>query len=83
MLKNAPNSNKKIYVFDTFKGIVGSNYGKDKILSDGSYNVNKDYYSFYKELCKIQCNFSKFQKKQIEIIKGDVVKTLPLFLKKK
>ena len=77
-----PDSNKKIYVFDTFAGIVGSQKKEDKVMYDGSYKVKKNFYEYFSNLCQIQNQFSKFQKNQIQIIKGDVRKTFPKFLNK-
>jgi hypothetical protein len=65
-----PDSNKKIYVFDTFAGIVGSQKKEDKVMYDGSYKVKKNFYEYFSNLCQIQNQFSKFQKNQIQEV-GD------------
>ena len=75
------NFSKKIYGFDTFKGIKGSNFKNDIINHDGRYKVKKNTYEFLKKLCHLQESYSTIQTNIIEIIKGDVRKTLKTFLK--
>ena len=76
------NFSKKIYGFDTFKGIKGSNLKNDILNNDGGYKTKKNTYEFLKKLCHLQESYSTIQTNIIEIIKGDVRKTLKSFLKK-
>lgn len=76
------NFTKKIYGFDTFKGIKGSNLKKDLVNQDGNYSPHKNTYEFLKELCSLQESYSTIQTSIVKIIRGDVRKTFSNFLKK-
>lgn len=79
------NHNRKIIGFDTFSGLKGVS-GKDsnsKFIEEGFVSTGKNYDKFLEQIlscleqeCPIQ------QIKKHEIIKGDVCKTLPMYLKK-
>lgn len=76
------NFSKKIYGFDTFQGIKGSNFKNDLANNDENYKTKKNTYEYLKKLCNLQESYSTVQSNIIEIIKGDVRKTIPTFLKK-
>lgn len=76
------NYTRKIYGFDTFDNYAEhSQSNKDKSLKRGTRSAPFDYKGLqdHVELFNRSCLFSQFDK--IELIKGDVVKTIPSFLK--
>tara|TARA_Y100000389_G_scaffold200023_1_gene239634 strand:- start:788 stop:1555 length:768 start_codon:yes stop_codon:yes gene_type:complete len=74
---------KKIYAFDTFKGIENSKIKYDGNINDFNYSVPKNYEKYLEKICTIQELYWPVEHQQIEIIKGNVKKTLPNLLKKR
>jgi len=73
---------KKIFAFDTFSGIANSQAKQDKANNDSSYYVPKKYEKYLQNICDIQELYWPISNRQIKIIKGNVLKTVPQFLKK-
>lgn len=79
------NRHRKIIGFDTFKGFKGSgkidgNFCKCK---DGSFSVSPDYENYLDGILSMQEKLNPMSHlKKYELIKGDAVKTVPIYLKK-
>ena len=77
------NYTRKIYGFDTFNSYAENSFSsKDKKLKKGTRSApfNLKNLEEHVDLFNQSCIFNQFKK--IELIKGDVVKTIPNFLKK-
>jgi len=78
------NHTRKIIGFDTFSGFpsVHENDGKDDIVATGSYAVTEGYEDYLRNLLFIhEQNNPVAHINKIELVKGDVIETLPEFLK--
>jgi hypothetical protein len=75
------NHSRTIYGFDTFSGFPGVSHQDGGFSKDGDYSTSQDYEL---ELEKVLCLHEGFspisQIKKFELIKGDVVESLPNFL---
>lgn len=79
------NRHRKIVGFDTFAGFKGMNAvdGKACKCVDGSFSVPKDYEKYLDQILAIQEALNPASHlKKYELVKGDVVRTLPEYLKK-
>ena len=78
------NITRRILGFDTFKGIphVSKKDKNSKLMKVGSLNVSKDYEKFLDSLLSSQEKLSpRPNLKNYQLMKGDVLKTLPKYLK--
>lgn len=79
------NRHRKIVGFDTFEGLKGVNE-KDGDLSkcvDGSFSVPYNYDQYLDKILSLQEKMNPMSHiKRYEIIKGDVLDTLPVYLEK-
>jgi len=79
------NYTRKIVAFDTFSGFpsVDSKDGDHPIMKEGSYGVTKNYDVFLEDvLCCHENEAPIPHVKKYELIKGDVIKTLPKYLER-
>ena len=74
------NRHRKIIGFDTFEGFTeGTDY--DRIAKEGDFAVTDGYEEHLEEILSIQEQFSPLDHiKKFEIIKGDIIETLPKYL---
>lgn len=77
------NHNRKIVGFDTFEGFVDIDEEKDgKIFKKGDYAVPQNYEDFLGQVLHTHEQMSPIESlKKHELVKGDVSKTLPDYLK--
>ena len=78
------NYTRKIFGFDTFTGFKNDLTTKEKQIGwkKGDYNLPKEYNKFLEKILYIhEKNAPISHKKKFELIKGDVKKTFPNFLK--
>jgi hypothetical protein len=77
------NRHRKIVGFDTFEGFVGTSE-KDGQLSqcqDGSFSVTPAYQDYLDEILTLQEKLNPIPHlKKYELVKGDVIKTVPEYL---
>lgn len=79
------NRTRKIVGFDTFSGHLGMSEkdGSTQKCTDGAYSVPKGYKEYLENILKLQERLNPISHlKKFELIKGDVVKTLPIYLKR-
>jgi len=78
------NYTRKIYGFDTFTGFKNDFIIKERKIGwkKGDYNLPKKYDIFLSEILKLhEKNSPISHKRKFELIKGDIKKTFPKFLK--
>jgi hypothetical protein len=76
------NRHRKIIGFDTFEGFT-SVTKLDPISKKGDFAVTNKYEDELEEILKLQEKLNPIPHiKKFEIVKGDVIKTLPTYLKK-
>jgi len=79
------NRTRKIIGFDTFSGHLGMSEkdGRAHRCVDGSYGVQKKYEKYLEQILKLQERLNPISHlKKFELVKGDVVQTLPQYLKR-
>lgn len=79
------NRYRKIIAFDTFEGFPGvsDKDGKSKLMEEGALSVSKDYYDCLDGIMDFHEKENPISHlKKYELVKGDVVETLPLYLRK-
>ena len=79
------NYTRKIIGFDTFTGFE-STHNKDvksDIIKEGAYGVSENYDEYLSEILKYHESEAPIEHiKKFELVKGDVVKTIPAYLKR-
>jgi len=76
---------RKIVAFDTFSGHVGMSEkdGSDHSCAGESFSVPSKYEEYLENILKLQEEFNPISHlKKFELVKGDVVQTLPAYLKR-
>jgi len=79
------NRHRKIVGFDTFKGFKGMSKkdGKVSACKDSSFGVNLHYERFLEEILSLQEKLNPMSHlKRYEIVKGDAIETVPMYLKR-
>jgi len=75
------NSSRVIYGFDTFSGFPSVDKKDGTLAAKGDYEVTENYELVLEEILQTHENFSPLNHiKKFQLIKGDVVDTLPVFL---
>jgi hypothetical protein len=77
------NRHRKVIGFDTFEGFVGASDrdGTQSKTRDGSFSVTPGYEDYLNEILALQEKLNPIPHlKKYELVKGDVVKTLPEYL---
>ncbi len=74
---------RKIIGFDTFSGLFGVDDKDGRLASDGRYAVSDGYFEYINKLLELQEGLNPLSHiKKFEVVKGDVCRTLPDYLKK-
>lgn len=80
------NHNRKIIGFDTFEGFPSvdkKHDGGSELVSEGIFNVTANYEQYLEKVLAYHENESPIPHlKKFEIVKGDVIATLPAYLEK-
>ena len=79
------NRTRKIVGFDTFRGHAGMSEqdGSNQNCEDGAFTVPSDYENHLEKILTFQERLNPISHiKKFELIKGDVVQTLPVYLEK-
>ena len=79
------NRTRKIVGFDTFSGHTGMSEkdGYDHNFENGAYSVPENYEAYLENILGLQEELNPISHlKKYELIKGDVVQTLPVYLQK-
>lgn len=78
------NRHRKIVGFDTFEGLKGMSAkdGERSRCKDGSYSVTPDYEEYLSRLLLLQEQLNPISHvKKYELVKGDVIETVPEYLR--
>jgi len=76
------NHSRTIHGFDTFEGFPGVSAEDGSALATGDYATSKGYEAQLEEILTLQESFSPLpHMKKFELIKGDVTKTLPSWIR--
>ena len=79
------NYTRKIIGFDTFTGFESTHNkdGESDIIKEGAYGVSENYDEYLSEILKYHESEAPIEHiKKFELVKGDVVKTIPAYLKR-
>ncbi len=79
------NHNRKVVGFDTFEGFpsVDRKDGRSEIARKGIFNVTANYEKYLEQVLTYHENESPISHlKKFEIVKGDVIQTLPAYLER-
>jgi hypothetical protein len=75
------NHSRRICGFDTFSGFAGVDAADGKYSSDGDYSTSSNYEEELETILSLHESFSPIsQIKKFDLVKGDVVETLPVWL---
>ncbi len=78
------NHSRKIIGFDTFEGFPSvdkTHDGGSELVNEGIFNVTANYHEYLEKVLTYHENESPISHlKKFEIVKGDVIKTLPAYL---
>jgi hypothetical protein len=78
------NHNRKIIGFDTFEGFPSvdkQHDGESELVSEGTFNVTANYHEYLEKVLSYHEHESPISHlKKFEVVKGDVMQTLPAYL---
>lgn len=86
-IKEPYNHARRLIGFDTFEGYledeIGANDKKSSVINAGGYHTSEDYIKYYQELIQYHEDENIMSNiKKVDVVKGDVVKTVPEYFKK-